>query len=289
MRRVLTTLSSALGSLMKTRYVVLVLDVAGVHIHKSIHSLAKKLKTRLIFVPAKLTYLLQPCDTDLFRRFKHGLQESFRQVRSNSESGSLTAEQWRNLIFRASREIIQGVAWQHAFSSVGILDEQRQLAPWVLRQMEVSSLPALGCEPPSCDEAATIFPKRRHINVMAYVLWPEAPLVQAKAEPANLAHAPATTAGAAPSSASTGPPTRPALSTPTAGKLKWVLRPRKGKRLSDLRKSSLRAFVFNSDCTVDLCFPGQHLPQRRETPANEKVFALRPGLPCMNTSLATCI
>lgn len=133
MRKVLTTLSKALGDLVKDRYIILLLDVAGVHIHPTIHSLAERLRIRLLFLPAKLTYLLQPCDTHLFKRFKHSLQESFREIRSRSDSDSVTAEQWLHLIFKIIRGVIQGVSWKHAFGSVGILEEQRQLAPWVVR------------------------------------------------------------------------------------------------------------------------------------------------------------
>ena len=174
-RKALTTLRKALGDLVKDRYIILLLDVAGVHIHPTIHSLARRLRIRLLFLPAKLTYLLQPCDTHLFRRFKHSLQESFREIRSRSDSGSVTAEQWLHLIFKTIRGVIQGVSWKHAFGSVGILEEQRQLAPWVVRQMGLSSLPAVGHEPPSSDEASVIFPKHRRLNAMAHVLWPEPP------------------------------------------------------------------------------------------------------------------
>lgn len=230
MRRVLTTLSAALGALLKTRYVVLVLDVAGVHIHQTIHSLAKKLRIRLVFLPAKLTYLLQPCDTHLFRRFKHWLQEAFRQLRSTSESGVVTPEQWLGLIFRAVREVIQGVAWQHAFCSVGILDEQKQLAPWVLRQMGLSSVPALGSEPPSYEETVDIFPKRRRINRMAYVLWPEVPSGPATIEEEGVAHASASAAGAPSSSTSSAPLAEayPPMA-PSSSSSKYILRPRKAK------------------------------------------------------------
>ena len=231
MRRVLTTLSAALGALRKTRYIVLILDVAGVHIHRSIHSLAKKLGIRLVFLPAKLTYLLQPCDTHLSRRFKHWLQEAFRQLRSTSQSGVVTPEQWLGLIFGAVREVIQGVPWQHAFCSVGILDEQKKLAPWVLRQMGLSSVPALGSEPPSLEEVVEIFPKRRRINRMAYVLWPEVPSGPAMVEEdEGIDHASASGAGAPSSSASSAPlaEANPPLA-PSSSSSKYVLRPRKVK------------------------------------------------------------
>jgi hypothetical protein len=229
MRRILTTLHAAIGTLIATRYVLLILDVASVRIHKTIHALAKKFKIRLVFLPAKLTYLLQPCDTHLFRRLKHRLQESFRQLRSLSESGIVTVEQWLGLIFKAIREVIQGVAWQHAFCSVGILDEQKQLAPWVLRQIGLPSLPARGSEPPSSEEAVAIFPKHRRIKRMAYVLWPVVSSDSAGATASCLAHVSASPAGAASSSASSAPLAHASPSAPPSVKLKWVLHPRKAK------------------------------------------------------------
>ena len=66
MRRVLSTLARSLGALLRDRYVSLILDVASQHIHGSIAGLAKRLGIRFVYVPAKLTYLLQPCDTHVF-------------------------------------------------------------------------------------------------------------------------------------------------------------------------------------------------------------------------------
>ena len=92
-------------------------------------------------------------------------------------------------------------------------------------------MPSLGSEPPSLEEAVEIFPKRRRINRMAYVLWPEVPSGPAMVEEEEgIAHASASGAGAPSSSASSAPLAEayPPLA-PSSSSSKYVLRPRKVK------------------------------------------------------------
>ena len=83
--------------------------------------------------------------------------------------------------------------------------------------MGLSSLPAVGHEPPSSDEASVIFPKHRRLNAMAYVLWPEPP------------GTPAFAAGSESSSGSAVPVIAAPISPISHSGYKWVLRPRKAK------------------------------------------------------------
>lgn len=70
MRRYLSLLTSSLGSIVRDRYVILVLDVARCHIHPTILAHAKRCGLQLCYIPALMTAELQPCDTHKSRLAK---------------------------------------------------------------------------------------------------------------------------------------------------------------------------------------------------------------------------
>ena len=45
---------------------VLLMDCARQHIHRSVFDAAARQGVRLVLIPAKLTWLLQPCDAHVF-------------------------------------------------------------------------------------------------------------------------------------------------------------------------------------------------------------------------------
>ena len=79
MRRYLSLLASSLGSVLKERYVILILDVARCHLHPTILAHAKRCGIRLCFIPALMTAELQPCNTHLFAHFKATFREPDRK------------------------------------------------------------------------------------------------------------------------------------------------------------------------------------------------------------------
>lgn len=106
MRRYLTLLADSLGSLVRTRYVILLLDCAAVHFHPSIERLAKEKGLRLVYVPTKMTSLLQPCDTRLFSIFKRALQENWRRRKSEIPGGVMDTMAWLTVIFKTIEEVV---------------------------------------------------------------------------------------------------------------------------------------------------------------------------------------
>jgi hypothetical protein len=183
MRRVLTEIAKALGPLLAERYVVLVLDVASVHIHPTILALATRLHIRLLFIPASLTRLLQPLDTHVFRKYKLFLRQEWKVLRAGSPGGEVGTVEWLKMIASGIRAVFQGNKWQDAFLETGLLDRQLGLSASVLEAMGAPVLPALLEGAPTREEVSHVFPKRRKTNVMSYVC-------QRFARPAALAVAP---------------------------------------------------------------------------------------------------
>ena len=172
MCKVLRTLAASLGTLLQERYVVLVLDVASVHIHQTVYDEARRLGIRLIFIPAGLTWLLQPLDTRCFSKFKHALRQAWREARAQNPEGSVSSEEWLRILFKVIRAVLQGTSWRRVFREVGLSADEQRFAPAILKECGLDAMPATPSGLPSAAEAACIFPRKRQLDVDAYVQWP---------------------------------------------------------------------------------------------------------------------
>ena len=170
MRRYVCLLAKNLGVLLQQWYVILLVDTASVHIHMSIYKLARQRGLRLVYVPAKMTRWLQPCDTHLFAAFKRTLTDNWRRKKSEIINGCVDTETWLHVILSTIRETVQA-DWAHAFQSIGLSDQQAQLSPHLFQ--------TLGWEAPCClpltqitlEEARSIFPARTRLDFMSYIQW----------------------------------------------------------------------------------------------------------------------
>jgi hypothetical protein len=133
LRRILRLLATALVEVQKDRLVILVMDSARCHIHKDIINEACRQGFWVIFVPAKLTWLLQPLDTHIFRHFKARLRKKYMSMRLLSEDGKLSKLQWFLMLRDVIAETFLHVALElpGIFDKVGITHHQRELSPFV--------------------------------------------------------------------------------------------------------------------------------------------------------------
>jgi hypothetical protein len=107
MREILSLLAKALKSVMKERSVILILDVHSSHIDTTIFAHARRLGVRLVYIPASLTFLLQPCDTHVFAALKQLLRKMW-QDRMSQNASRVDVKEWLSMIFRGVRSFHRG-------------------------------------------------------------------------------------------------------------------------------------------------------------------------------------
>ena len=197
-RKYISLLAKSLGNLVHDRYVVLLMDVARSHIDQSIFNHARRCGVRLCYIPAGMTAELQPCDTHVFARFKHGFREMWRRQKAQSRCGVVTTLQWIRVIARAITNVLLENPWQSAFQATGILDGQSLMSQQLLRKLGWGQIPHDLARPPTALEAAEIFPRRLRLDVASYVHWQPK---SHRAKSVSAERPPATSASAASSSA----------------------------------------------------------------------------------------
>ena len=169
MRKYLSLLASSLGSVLKDRYVILILDVARCHLHPTILAHAKRSGIRLCYIPASMTAELQPCDTHLFARFKGAFQEAWRRQKAICPGGAVSTMQWLYVVVDAIEAMLPTTDSEAAFAAVGAVAEQSRLEARLSETLESSNLVTAPEGFPCVEAARVVFPKNMKINIEAYL------------------------------------------------------------------------------------------------------------------------
>ena len=183
-RRLMSLLMTCLGEYTTSHQITLVVDVAKCHFHRSISALANRLGLRLVYVPAKLTWLLQPADTHCFSRLKSRLRKKWLELRVQSEAGKVSCTEWLLAVFEVAMSVLSGTRWLCAFKAVGLLDE-KNLSARILEHLGWQSPPCIPSAPLTEEQLKSVFPRRSRASTSrASLLRWALPEATTKATPA---------------------------------------------------------------------------------------------------------
>ena len=196
MRAVITLLMQLLGPFLQTRRPVLIMDVARCHIHESLFGLCKRLGLRVVFVPAKMTWLLQPLDTHGFAKLKHCIRRRWHAQQLQSASGEVSTQEWLQVLCAAVEEVLSFSSWQKAFLDTGILDHQRRVSFCLLRALSLTEPPNIGSSMLQEGDLRSLLPGRLHWKASWFI--PELAKPQPSRPPPTALTWPPTEAAAGP-------------------------------------------------------------------------------------------
>ena len=151
MRRYICLLLRSLGDQLRSCHVVLVVDCASVHIHASICRLVKQRGVRLVYVPAKMTPWLQPCDTHVFSAFKQALRQNWQRRKADVAGGEVNTVAWLEVICQTIQEVMPR-SWQQAFQADGVVSHQRLMSAHLCRDLGLQQPPLPSAAPPTEQE-----------------------------------------------------------------------------------------------------------------------------------------
>ena len=98
---------AAVTESMENTQVVLLLHQCPCHVHQGVITKANSLNMWVVYVPARLTYLLQPLDVFAFSAYKSALMRQFR-LRENA--GDLCRGDWIRSVAELVSELRMGCA-----------------------------------------------------------------------------------------------------------------------------------------------------------------------------------
>jgi hypothetical protein len=130
--------------------IVLLLDAAPMHVHPAVLGHAARLRLHLLFVPSKMTWLLQPLDTHVFASLKATLHALQLQQRALGPDGHPAKDAWVGLVETAVHQLLVDRQWAAAFAENGLAG---QLPPQRQRLLDVcGSIFPVPRRPPTTEE-----------------------------------------------------------------------------------------------------------------------------------------
>ena len=166
-------LARALQDMRSSHSFLLLLDCCYVHLHPSVLRTAHTLHIRLCFVPKKTTWLLQPCDTHLFRRYKAYLRGAYHSLQLRKQTSDITTQEMLNLVFQVIRFVMQGTRWEKAFADNGYMLNQKGLSERIKTILPELNLPGETTDPVTGEEVVEVLPRGRFFDVHLH-LHPDA-------------------------------------------------------------------------------------------------------------------
>ena len=164
---------------------VLLMDACRLHFAKPAVAACMSANIWPIFVPAKTTWLLQPCDTHLFAAYKGRLRCLYQAARARTARGNLNMLEFMSCLYTVVRTVLQGHRWSRAFDRDGFGSSQAEVSVFIKRQLGVEGALVVPAGMPSHEQLRLCFPPRAKLS-MASMFPPEVPAIALPRQPVGL-------------------------------------------------------------------------------------------------------
>ena len=174
--QVITWLRAAVNEIDPNIQILLLCDGSPVHLHPLVFKTAKKHRVRLCVVPASCTWLVQPCDTHLFRKFKAQLAKLFRNFRVQHGMTFVPMTELIYMIVALIRQVLQGTRWVDSFHHNGWGQQQQWVSNRVLVNLDKDVCLSSTAEFPSDNQIKNILPRNRTVMAVWLKFFASDPL-----------------------------------------------------------------------------------------------------------------
>ena len=164
---------------------VLLMDTCRLHFAKPAVAACFSASIWPVFVPAKMTWLLQPCDTHLFADYKRQLRCSYQAARAKTARGNLNIVEFMSCLYTVLRSVLQGHRWSLAFDRDGFGSSQAEVSNSVKRQLGIDGDLDVPAGMPSHEQLRLCFPRRAKLSITS-MLPPEIPTMALPRQPVGL-------------------------------------------------------------------------------------------------------
>ena len=181
MQDIALELVACLAEYKESHRIVLLLDCCPCHLDSTyINTLANN-GIAVVFIPAKMTWLLQPLDTHAFSSFKLAVAERYRRFLMASDSESVSNYDCIRMIGETIPEQLHRKNWRSAFhgNNFGGRDATRaEVRRSILQCLEWTGEEEIGDSLPSLELFQAVMPKNKEIPLTAlFSVYPSIPIV----------------------------------------------------------------------------------------------------------------
>ena len=149
MRKWLSQVSRAVRDWHPEARIVLGMDACRAHTREDVVSHARRCGIQVIFVPAKLTWILQPLDTHVFSQLKRCIRDGLLRRGFASATGRWSCRDAVAVQADAITDVVVNRDWSRVFDRVGLSGSLENLRPAVrdlVRSCDLSPRPPTALE-----------------------------------------------------------------------------------------------------------------------------------------------
>ena len=147
---------------------ILLMDTVRLHWTPAVLNRCAKRGVWAVPVPAKLTWLVQPCDTHMFLKYKFNLRRAAQRKREESMiAGSLNVKQLLDCVYGVVAAVMEDPSgWRQAFLEDGYGARQIQVSDFRKQHLELEAPPRISAERPTVEQVQACFPQRQQCPSM---------------------------------------------------------------------------------------------------------------------------
>ena len=168
----LQTLTKKLRQNAVTKQPILLLDGSPVHVTPAVWQAARRNGIFLCFIPASLTWFVQPLDVSIIRKLKAHVRSHYRKMQIEKRQAEIPVVDVIRILMESVRTVLQGVAWAPAFDACGYSAHENGVCSQIRRMF--ARAPDLPLSTPTTRppdrEIENILPKKRVYDFHA-LLW----------------------------------------------------------------------------------------------------------------------
>lgn len=157
---IIRLLATALAPYTDVMQPILMLDAVRLHTTRHVLAACNASKIWPVLVPAKMTWLLQPLDTDAFLPYKRYLRKAFQDARALSADGNLSIREFLPCVYAAVRHVLQGHCWASVFDKNGFGNSQAHISKYVEHQLQLDAPAGVSADRPTLAQLQCCFPRR---------------------------------------------------------------------------------------------------------------------------------
>jgi len=154
---IVNLLAASLKDKMSSHAFILSMDGAPAHTAAGVPRACARGGMMLVYIPACMTSMMQPCDTHVFARYKSFLRKRLEQHRLASVAGCNTTQQVVETMCEGIREVLEGRSWVRAFQHTGLREQQRHVGRSFLRKLQWAEPPSVSSELPSLRQLQAVY------------------------------------------------------------------------------------------------------------------------------------
>jgi hypothetical protein len=162
---VVKTLAECLADVLPHRTIYIFGDAYRAHLTKEVWKAFGRCGMRHCLIPAKLTWILQPCDTHLFASFKSRLASQCQQMICASADGKLTMPMLLDALQSVMLDTLHGKSWSAAFRQTGLVGRQTHVSRRVVDKLGAQQRPDVNSEIPSLMQLQACFPRNSTVPI----------------------------------------------------------------------------------------------------------------------------